>query len=170
MKSVSKLLVVATLALISAVTTARAEDQSPAFPVQKMIEARTVKSSHVLNRPALLMAQLDVVIQFSSGSSKVPAAEVKKLKGVAAAIKSKKGGHVAVQGYTDNKGSDALNQRLSYHRAVAVMNILVKKYGVPASMLSAQGFGKENPVADNSTAEGRAMNRRVTFACTKSGR
>jgi OOP family OmpA-OmpF porin len=67
-----------------------------------------------------------------------------------------------VEGHTDNTGSDAYNQALSVRRANAVLKYLVDA-GVPASRLSAQGFGESQPVADNDTAEGRAQNRRVVL-------
>lgn len=63
-------------------------------------------------------------------------------------------------GYTDSTGSAATNQTLSVNRARAVANYLTQQ-GVPVSDLTAEGRGPSNPVADNSTAEGRAMNRRV---------
>lgn len=63
-------------------------------------------------------------------------------------------------GHTDSTGSMQLNQTLSNNRASAVTNYLSSR-GVPASHLSFEGRGPNNPVADNGTAEGRAMNRRV---------
>jgi OOP family OmpA-OmpF porin len=67
---------------------------------------------------------------------------------------------VHVNGFTDSVGTDAYNQALSERRANAVMSHLVDR-GVPASRLTATGFGETNPVASNKTAEGRALNRRV---------
>ena len=67
---------------------------------------------------------------------------------------------VKVDGYTDSVGTDKYNQGLSERRANAVMSHLVDR-GVPASRLTATGFGETNPVASNKTAEGRALNRRV---------
>jgi OOP family OmpA-OmpF porin len=58
-------------------------------------------------------------------------------------------------------GSDAYNQKLSERRATSVMEYLVD-HGIPASGLTARGFGKADPVANNATAAGRAQNRRVT--------
>jgi outer membrane protein OmpA-like peptidoglycan-associated protein len=69
---------------------------------------------------------------------------------------------VQVEGYTDSVGSDAYNQTLSENRANAVQTFLVSN-GVPAGNVTAAGYGKANPVADNSTAEGRAQNRRVNL-------
>jgi outer membrane protein OmpA-like peptidoglycan-associated protein len=65
-----------------------------------------------------------------------------------------------VEGYTDNVGQAAANQALSERRAQAVVAWLTAR-GVPATRLAAKGLGAANPVADNSTDEGRAKNRRV---------
>jgi OOP family OmpA-OmpF porin len=74
------------------------------------------------------------------------------------------GKHVIVEGNTDSSGKAARNQDLSYRRALRVMTTLVRKYGIPASQLTAKGYGSSVPVATNSTAAGRAENRRVTFS------
>ncbi len=169
MKSASKFLVLLAFASVLGVSLSAHADVcgETGFPKPKLIQSRDVCSSHLINHPNLAAAtEIYTVVYFDTASSKLAPKEEAKLKDVAAILKSPsfKGAHVAVQGYTDNKGKEATNQRLSYHRALAVVHTLVKKYGVPASMLSAQGFGKENPIADNSTAEGRAHNRRVSFA------
>ena len=69
---------------------------------------------------------------------------------------------VQVEGYTDSVGSDAYNQKLSENRADAVHDFLVAN-GVPAGNATAAGYGKGDPVADNGTAAGRALNRRVNL-------
>jgi outer membrane protein OmpA-like peptidoglycan-associated protein len=69
-------------------------------------------------------------------------------------------------GYTDNVGSDEYNQKLSERRANAVKDYLVKK-GIAETLLTAVGKGEANPIADNSTAEGKEKNRRVEFITTK---
>jgi len=68
--------------------------------------------------------------------------------------------HLTIEGHTDSTGGSEFNQTLSQKRADAVHDYLVSQ-GLDASGLSAQGLGMENPVADNSTAEGRQKNRRV---------
>lgn len=67
-----------------------------------------------------------------------------------------------VQGHTDNTGNASLNQTLSEQRAAAIVNKLVGM-GIAADRLSAVGKGQTAPIADNSTDEGRAKNRRVEF-------
>ena len=66
-----------------------------------------------------------------------------------------------VEGHTDSIGTDAYNQRLSERRANAVRDVLVNQHGLDASRIDAVGYGESRPVADNSTEEGRAINRRV---------
>ncbi|MFO0641981.1 MAG: OmpA family protein [Polyangiaceae bacterium] len=67
---------------------------------------------------------------------------------------------VSLVGYTDNRGWAPQNKKLSADRAAALRNALVTK-GVPADLVTSEGRGAENPVADNTTAEGRERNRRV---------
>jgi outer membrane protein OmpA-like peptidoglycan-associated protein len=68
--------------------------------------------------------------------------------------------HLTVEGHTDNTGSAEFNQVLSEKRADGVRDYLVAQ-GLKPDSLSAQGFGMNNPIADNSTAVGRQLNRRV---------
>lgn len=66
-----------------------------------------------------------------------------------------------VEGHTDSVGTDAYNQRLSERRANAVREVLVNQHGLQSDRVRAVGYGEARPVADNSTEEGRAINRRV---------
>lgn len=68
--------------------------------------------------------------------------------------------HLAIEGHTDNTGTPQFNQTLSEQRANAVRNYLISQ-GLDSASLSAGGLGINNPIADNSTAEGRQKNRRV---------
>ncbi|OCA78797.1 flagellar motor protein MotB [Chryseobacterium contaminans] len=67
---------------------------------------------------------------------------------------------LAINGYTDNSGNDAHNIQLSKDRATAVLNAITAS-GIDKTRLSAEGFGSKNPIADNSSEEGKAQNRRV---------
>ena len=79
-----------------------------------------------------------------------------------AALQKHPGKRVAIEGHTDAIGSEAYNMKLGMRRAESVKNYLVEK-GIAADTLSTESFGKDKPVADNKTKEGRAMNRRVEF-------
>ena len=89
----------------------------------------------------------------------LPGAQV-QLNQVADALKTQAEHHFIVGGHTDNQGTDLINDDLSARRATAVREYLVVR-GVAASAISAQGFGSHQPIGENTTTEGRAMNRRV---------
>src|SRR5699024_7791137 len=74
-------------------------------------------------------------------------------------VQSKPGKRIRIEGYTDSSGNAAINQSISLQRARSVGQALVEQ-GVDASRISAVGMGETNPVASNSTPEGRAKNRR----------
>ena len=65
-----------------------------------------------------------------------------------------------VEGHTDSVGTEQYNQDLSQRRAASVRQALIDE-GVEAERVQSAGHGESNPIADNETAEGRAMNRRV---------
>ncbi|HET54855.1 MAG TPA: OmpA family protein [Ignavibacteria bacterium] len=69
---------------------------------------------------------------------------------------------VEIQGHTDNIGSDDYNMKLGERRAKTVKDYLVAR-GISADRLSVRSFGESQPIADNKTADGRAINRRVEF-------
>jgi OOP family OmpA-OmpF porin len=73
---------------------------------------------------------------------------------------------VVVEGHTDSTGSEAYNQALSERRAESVRQHLVDA-GIPASIITAKGFGEGSPIDTNATAEGRANNRRVVIRATR---
>jgi OOP family OmpA-OmpF porin len=99
-------------------------------------------------------------VTFSSGRAELALDAQTILDRVAASLLEAKDVNVEVQGHTDNTGSRAANLRLSTLRAQAVRDYLVRK-GVPAERLSARGLGPDVPRAPNTTADGRAVNRRV---------
>lgn len=99
-------------------------------------------------------------ISFVTGGSQMTGESRRLLVQIADKIKGCPNGAVTVIGYTDNQGSDAVNLKLSDTRAKAVAAALVSN-GVLAAKMTARGAGSANPIADNSTEEGRAKNRRV---------
>jgi len=83
-----------------------------------------------------------------------------KLARISGIIEMYPGLRLAAEGHTDDVGSESFNQTLSEKRAEAVQNFLVSQ-GVPEASITAIGLGESAPVADNRTAAGRQLNRRV---------
>jgi outer membrane protein OmpA-like peptidoglycan-associated protein len=99
-------------------------------------------------------------IFFATGSYKLLEKSYASLNGIVSLLKSDASLMIDIDGYTDSQGSDESNQVLSDNRAGAVKNYLVSK-GIDASRLKSTGYGETKPVADNTTAAGRARNRRT---------
>jgi outer membrane protein OmpA-like peptidoglycan-associated protein len=108
----------------------------------------------------LIVNMSDVL--FNTGQYTLKPATQISLAKVAGILLAYPGLTVQVEGYTDSVGSDAFNQTLSDKRAGTVKDFLVSQ-GVSPNNITSQGFGKNNPVADNSTASGRSQNRRVNM-------
>jgi len=81
-------------------------------------------------------------------------------------LKNKKNMVIEISGHTDDVGETMANQKLSEGRATAVKNYLISK-GVKPTQVTAIGFGKTKPIADNKTAEGKAKNRRIEIKILK---
>lgn len=71
--------------------------------------------------------------------------------------------YIEIQGHTDNVGSEQYNLKLGYKRAEQVMRYLNMQHGFPLHRMNVISYGEYKPIADNSTKEGRAQNRRVTL-------
>ena len=100
-------------------------------------------------------------VYFDFDKAEVRPDAVPILKEAADILKDEDGEFTLVlEGHTDSMGSDSYNQELSEKRSAAVRDFLVGE-GVPAARIRSVGFGESRPAADNSTAAGRAMNRRV---------
>jgi outer membrane protein OmpA-like peptidoglycan-associated protein len=99
-------------------------------------------------------------VNFQTGRSALTPESYGVLDQVAASLVANPDIRIEVAGYTDNTGSAAINRRLSSARAIAVRAYLARK-GVAPSRMLARGYGPADPVATNTTAAGRAQNRRV---------
>lgn len=99
-------------------------------------------------------------VSFDSGKSQLKPALLPVLDSVARALVQHPELRAKAIGHTDSTGGAELNQRLSVERAQAVTNYLAQ-HGVNSMYLMAEGRGPNAPIADNSTEQGRAMNRRV---------
>lgn len=118
-----------------------------------------VDVTEVDNGQAILVNLPDGVT-FDVGSATLKPAFRATLNDVAASLKQYPNSLIDVYGHTDSTGSDSFNQSLSERRAQTVANYLTSQ-GVNTARIRWQGFGETMPVADNSTEEGRRLNRRV---------
>jgi outer membrane protein OmpA-like peptidoglycan-associated protein len=106
----------------------------------------------------LVVSMPDVLFDFNKYTLKPEARErLARISGIVLAYPDLK---LQIEGYTDSIGSDEYNQTLSEKRAESVRDYIVSS-GVTMNNVAAQGMGKADPVADNSTAAGRKLNRRV---------
>ena len=106
------------------------------------------------------------ILRFETGSSELLPGSEAKLDQIASTLNAYPDIHAKVSGYTDNVGSADKNIELSRQRAEGVMAELVRK-GISPDRLIAEGYGQDNPIADNSTGAGRAQNRRVAVAVSQ---
>jgi len=100
-------------------------------------------------------------INFDVDKTDIKPDSKKTLDEVASLLKIDRSLKLEISGHTDSTGDKAHNMQLSEGRAKAVVDALVKEYGIDAARLSAKGYGDTKPVAGNDTDEGRAKNRRV---------
>ncbi|HEX4336909.1 MAG TPA: OmpA family protein [Polyangiaceae bacterium] len=107
------------------------------------------------------------VLFASAKSDLLPSAQLKLNDVATALIKEDPLSKMVVEGHTDSQGGASYNQDLSQHRADSVRNYLVER-GVAGDRISAQGFGSTRSIADNTSADGRANNRRVEIVVAPS--
>ncbi|MGA9811873.1 MAG: OmpA family protein [Terriglobales bacterium] len=105
-------------------------------------------------------------IHFDTGSAKLRPDSAPALAAILGLVKDHPGSRWIIAGHTDNQGRADSNQKLSEARAASVVAWL-SAHDVATSQLEPQGFGASRPVADNATANGRALNRRVEVAPAK---
>lgn len=102
------------------------------------------------------------IIEFQSGSAKLKPFGMSILDEMVAKMAQMPGSRFLVIGHTDNVGQRESNLALSHARALAVKNYMMDK-GIPSSHLDVLGKGPDEPVADNTSNDGRARNRRIEF-------
>ncbi|QCR25104.1 OmpA family protein [Pontibacter sp. SGAir0037] len=107
-----------------------------------------------------IRVNFDSGILFAVNSADLSANAKKDIEKLARTLKEYQGTNVIIEGHTDNTGSYDLNQRLSERRAESVA-AFARSLGVESSRLQSKGYSYDQPIADNTTAEGRQKNRRV---------
>jgi outer membrane protein OmpA-like peptidoglycan-associated protein len=134
-----------------------AEQQQAQLRVQLLAQFNQILHTRDTAR-GLIVNMSDVLFDTAQYTLKPGARE--KLAKVSGIILAHPGLKIEVEGHTDSVGGDEYNMKLSENRANSVRSYLLEQ-GVSGDAVSAQGFGKTMPVADNGTAAGRRMNRRV---------
>ncbi|WP_426059727.1 OmpA family protein [Hymenobacter sp. B1770] len=153
---------------IGAIVGAAAGGATGAIIGRKMDKAaedlqRDMKDARVERVGEGIKITFDSGILFDSNSANLRPASEADITKMAAVLQKYPDTNVLIEGHTDNTGSDAINQPLSERRAQAVATSAIAK-GVASSRVTTQGYGSSQPVADNSTAEGKQANRRVEVA------
>lgn len=136
---------------------ARAQAQTAALRAQLLKQLNEVLQTTDTPR-GLVVNMADVLFETNKYAlSQEAQLKLAKLSGI---IQAHPGLNLAIEGYTDTTGTPDYNLKLSEQRADAVRDFLVSQ-GLPADTITAKGLGQADPVADNGTAAGRKMNRRV---------
>lgn len=133
----------------------------PAAPVVEV--APIVEPAPVAPAPQEVVEDLNMELRvfFDTNKSNIKEQYKPEIAKVAEKLSEYPNATARIEGHTDNTGPRKLNERLSLARANSVKSALVSEYNVDASRLSTQGYAWDQPIADNNTKEGRAMNRRV---------
>jgi len=114
----------------------------------------------VTRRGDNIVLNMGKALQFASGATRVTPEGRRVLNSVAIVLKEFDGSIVDVLGFTDDRGAEATNQKISENRAFNVAKVLVD-FGVDARRLAVAGRGEADPIAPNTVPEGRERNRRV---------
>ncbi len=135
----------------------------PAAPVVVVTPVEPAAPVIVPEPPKQLDEQLNMELRvfFDTNKSNIKDQYKPEIAKVAEKLNEFPNATARIEGHTDNTGPRKLNERLSLARANSVKSALVGEYNIDASRLSTQGFAWDQPIADNKTKEGRAMNRRV---------
>lgn len=106
-------------------------------------------------------------ILFDSGSDKIKKESFEIMEKIGNVLKNDPNLKINIIGHTDSDGDEVKNMTLSKSRAAAVMNYFIDKMGIDKSRMQFQGRGENEPIADNTTPEGKSQNRRVEFQVIK---
>lgn len=129
---------------------------------EKKEETKPAEEVNIEDAPTI--KEFNVTAKFPSGSATLTDEAKSQLKKAGDFLKENKNYRmVFIEGHTDAQGAEDFNKLLSERRARMVKVFMTREYGIPAEKIQSVGFGETAPIADNSSAAGRAKNRRVTI-------
>lgn len=131
----------------------------PVVEPEPVVEEPVVVETPVV-APVVPKPASDIMVLFPSNSSQF---KVSSLDEIVKAMKADPKLTLALDGYADATASSEFNLALSKRRAKAVKSYLISK-GIAANRITSNAHGEDNPIADNTTEEGKAQNRRVTIS------
>jgi OmpA-OmpF porin, OOP family len=134
----------------------------PPPPVEEMKKAPEAASE--MEQKIMEKGRATLNVEFDTGKSVVKQKYYKEIGSVADVLKNHPEIKIVIEGHTDNVGGKKYNLRLSQKRADAIKQVMIKKFGIEASRLTAKGYGFSRPIASNATKEGKQKNRRVEAA------
>jgi outer membrane protein OmpA-like peptidoglycan-associated protein len=135
-------------------------------PVLKYDEVKS-KDVSVRGNDDYAIYSVEEKVLFNSGQSSIRKQGEQNLKEIVSAITSHSKGDIRVYGYTDSTDTKESNKELSQKRAEAVRDYLISKGNIPENRISVYAEDEDNPVATNSTSQGRQQNRRVEIVAMK---
>jgi len=148
-------------------------DQKATAANEAAVTARTAADSAASKAAAVEVATKRIVYEvtlsedqgnFKLSQSELPAAAKARIDEVVTQLKATpNGAYIEVEGYTDNRGDKAYNDKLGLDRAESVKRYLYQQHQIPLHRISVISYGSEKPIAPNTTKAGRAQNRRVVI-------
>ncbi len=136
------------------------------FVIKKEDAAKTIEKNIELKKASVGTVIILKNVFFSTNKAELRAASVNELDRLVKLLKDNPTLEIEMGGHTDNVGTELYNQKLSDHRASAVLHYLTKK-GIKKTRLTHKGYGETMPIDTNDTEEGRQNNRRTEFKITK---
>jgi len=138
-----------------------AKQVCPADSTEYKISASNAGGSKTASTTVPVYKRTTLNINFDTGKADIRKADLPELQKAIDFVKKYPDTKISVVGFTDSRGNDKYNMKLSQKRAEAVKKYLVDSGNVKADMITAEGRGKAEPVGDNKTKEGQFLNRRV---------
>ncbi|MFM6977033.1 MAG: OmpA family protein [Sphingobacteriaceae bacterium] len=121
---------------------------------------QSIPGAEIIREGEGIIVKFDSGILFDVNKSELKTAAMTNIQNLSKSLKDNPETNVLIIGHTDDTGSDAYNARLSERRAEAVKNFAMNQ-GIMSGRLTTQGKGEGEPIAENTSEEGRAKNRRV---------